>query len=97
METKQQAINRLKKEGHDKLIVVDVHITDMYHQVSTWQWYVYTKMEDVERFLELCRSYYQDSYEHGGVQEFYVLPPRKGYTMEMYHDDIYEKFKVSVA
>ena len=58
-ETKKEAIARLKKEGYEKLYVVDCYITDTRAKASTWLWNIYANIEDALRWPKLCEDYHR--------------------------------------
>lgn len=58
-ENKKEAIARLKKEGYEKLYVVDCYITDTRAKASTWLWNIYANIEDALRWPKLCVDYHR--------------------------------------
>lgn len=56
METKKQAIRRLKKQGEKELYVVTVYIESNGQCTDIWN--IYGSVEDAMRWVALCKAYY---------------------------------------
>ena len=60
-ETKKEAIDRLKKEGHGDLWIVDNHITDVKRLASTAIWSIFDSEADAKKWITECIAFYSDS------------------------------------
>lgn len=101
METKHQAIKRLKQEGFKTLYVVDCYVTDRSHLVSTWLWNIYATREDALRWIELCKRFHSSQEWYWEFYDWTHLDKTKGYEASYFYNDghveMIERFKLTVV